>query len=247
VRKSAELRIVRGQAHAELGAIDRALADFEAAAVAARVHGHDDVLVLARIRIGELVERRGDTQSARACFAEALALATSSAASGRAAISREADAWAALAHTCRREGRLDEAATAIRQSIAAHRALGNDEGLSAMVFEAGVVALFRRHYDEARASFDEALALARRIGAPPREADILTARGTMEQELGELDRARELHEKALGIFRDSGAWYGEASTLYYLGGAHLERGQRDDAETVFLSALPIVRALGVPR
>ncbi|HEY8074944.1 MAG TPA: tetratricopeptide repeat protein, partial [Labilithrix sp.] len=159
----------------------------------------------------------------------------------------EAIARAALGHAYRREARLDASEREVLASAAAYRALGDDEGLCAMVFEAAVLSLFRRRYDEARARFDEAEAIARRLGARHREAAIHTARGTMEQELGNVDRARELHEAALETFRDVGSAYHEASTLYYLAGAHLERGQLEDADAIFARALAQVRAIGVPR
>ncbi len=194
------------------------------------------------VHLGSLVERRGDTASAREHFAAALA-----GKGGGLAGAREAEARAALAHAYRREGRLTEAEAEIVTSIAAFRAARNEEGLCAAIFEAGVLALFRQSYASAIARFDEALELTRRLGSRQQAASVMTARGTLEQELGELTRARELHEAAVVIFRDAGNLYAEASTLYYLGGVHLEAGQTDDAEAVLASALAAFHEIGVPR
>jgi tetratricopeptide (TPR) repeat protein len=184
------------------------------------------------------VETRGDTEGAREELRAALA-----------APSREieAEARAAVAHTYRREGRLDEAEREIAASLALYRALDDVAGLSRTVSEAGVIALFRQQYQVAVSRFDEALALARALGVRPHEAAVLTARGTLEQELGNVDRARELHEAAVSIFRELGMAYLEASTLYYLAGAHIESGRGADGEAVLVSALRLVRAVGVPR
>ncbi|MBX3205169.1 MAG: AAA family ATPase [Labilithrix sp.] len=237
-----DVLVARAHNSMQLGALESATQDLTEALAHA-----DDPLEQARIhvRLGTIVETRGDTKGAREQLLSALASAKDSTASRAREI--EAEAHAAIAHTYRREGRLDEAEQEIATALARYRALDDESGLSVTVVEAGVIALFRQQYVVAGARFDEALALARRLGARPREAAILTARGTLEQELGHIDTARELHEAAVAIFRDLAMAYSEASTLYYLAGTHLESGRSADGEAVLASALRTVRTIGVPR
>ena len=239
-----DVLIARGHAHAELGALDSGKADLDEAIGLARHDGNRAAEALAHIRMGAIVERRGDTKGAIEHFVTALACAEKA---GPRVMSHAAIARASLAHAYRREGRLEEAETEVTAAITAFRALGDEDGLCEMVFEAGVLDLFRRRYETAASRFDEALAIAVRSGARHREASIHAARGTMEQELGNIERARELYASALKICRESGSAYAEASTLYYLGGAHFECGQRDDAHAILTQALQLMRSVGVPR
>ncbi|APR86427.1 transcriptional regulator, LuxR family, putative [Minicystis rosea] len=241
----AEALIVRGALHADRGDFEAAARDLDEGLALARAcdAGLEARALMAR---GAIVEARGATEAAREAYTEALACARRAPVQA-IALAREAEARACLAHAHRREGRLAAADMEIAAAIEAFRALGDENGLAAMIHEAGVVALFRERHDEAAARFDDALARARRRQARQREAAVLTAQGTLVQEQGQLDRASDLHEAAVALYREVGHVYGEASTLYYLAGCHLERGQREDADAVLGAALALVRTVGVPR
>jgi tetratricopeptide (TPR) repeat protein len=121
----------RARSALHLGALEAASRDLKEA-----LSGAEDPLERARIHVllGTIVETRGDTEGAREELRAALVAPLPEI---------EAEARAAVAHTYRREGRLDEAEREIAASIALYRAVDDVAGLSRTVFEAGVIALFR--------------------------------------------------------------------------------------------------------
>jgi len=238
--------VARGHAHRELGALDPARADLERGLALAQRAGDRALEALALVRLGEIIETSGATAAARAHFERALEGIVTATMVRRDRL-READIRAHLGHAWRREGRLEEAQAEIGRALARYRADDHAEGIAAMCYEAGVIALFHRRYEASRAHLEEGVVLARARGARQLEAAILSGLGVLVQEEGKLDEAIVHHVAAVQIFRDLGHRHREGSALYYLASAYLERGEPSQAMPLFLQAADAVRSVGAPR
>jgi predicted ATPase len=238
--------LARGRAHRLLGAWSPARADFEEGLTLARTAGDATLEALGHMRIGELVELDGATHEARARFTTALALLASVAGDALGPW-HEADVRTRLAHAYRREGELERAEREIDRALELHRAAAHSDELPMVLYEAGVIAWFRGHYDAALARYDEGLALVQSTDAHHARGALLYVRAILLQERGDLDPAFDHYVRAIELIRASGDLYLEASALYYFAGAHLERGQRDDAGKLLERALVMFDDLRVPR
>ncbi|MFO0548513.1 MAG: tetratricopeptide repeat protein [Polyangiaceae bacterium] len=241
---AAEALIHRAQAHRDLGDLGRARGDLDAA-LALLGAERSGLAALARARVGELVETEGRTEEARATFAEALEMLGG--ANDPASDARRAEILRRMAHAFRREGALDRAEEHLNRAVALYRAAGDREGLPFALYEAGVVSLFHRQYDEALTRFDEALEIVRAIGAKQAEGALLSGRALVLQERGEIDAAIAHHREAVSIFRGIGNPHREASALFYLGAAYFEKWQLSDAKQVLTQARELIETIGAPR
>jgi len=237
--------VARGAARRELGEADAALADLETGRALARAEGDAALEALACGRIGEIVETFGRTVEARAVLEEGL-VHMSRAPDGRVRRVREAELRASLGHALRREGDLGAAERETRRAIALLREAGAEDELPRVLYEACVIALFRRDHATSGAYVEEGLALARRLGARQAEGALLCARGILLQETGELAAARADHAHAVRVFREIGSRHREGSALYYLGGAFLEEGAPDEAAKLLARAFDMMRGV-MPR
>ncbi|MBP9203704.1 MAG: hypothetical protein KBG28_07065 [Kofleriaceae bacterium] len=241
----AELLLGHGTALRELGELAAAGAAFaQVATLAAPARTR----ALALARQAELTEIAGQTDTAQAALAGALALLDARGpgadADDQAAL---AEVWARLAHAHRREGALAEAAIALTRAQTLFALGRRRDGLAAMAYEAGVIALFRRAWAGADAAFRESLALATELGAPLLVGAARSGLGILVQAQGQLGEAIALHAEAAREFRDLGQRHREGSALYYLAGAYLERGEATQALIVAAQALVEIRAVGAPR
>jgi tetratricopeptide (TPR) repeat protein len=242
----AEGLLARGLARRELGELDVARADLDAGLSRANASSSPALAALAELRIGEIVEVGGSTGNARARFATALEL-LASAPENETRTLREAEAHQRIGHALRREGALDEAASAIEAAATRYRKLGHDEGLAWALYEAAVVAMFRGRMDEALARFDEGLSVARRSGARTVGAVLTTGRGGLLQDLGKAEEALVHHADAAQVFRELGTRYREMSAVYYLATAYLDTGDAHEATRFLTFALELSRDVAVPR
>lgn len=238
--------LARGRAQQLLGAWQRARADFEEGLVLARSAGDPTLEALGHLRIGELVEIDGATAEARARFTTALACLARVRGDPLGGW-HEADVRTHLAHAYRREGELEHAEREIHRALDLHRAAAHSDELPLVLYEAGVIAWFRGHYDEALARYDEGLARVQATDAHHARGALLYVRAILLQERGQQGEAFDHYVRAIELIRASGNLYLEASALYYFAGLHLERGQRGDADKLLGRALAMFRELGVPR
>ncbi|NUP10115.1 MAG: AAA family ATPase [Polyangiaceae bacterium] len=242
----AEAIVGRGSALRQTGDLDKARADFEHALRVATARGDALVEARARAHLAELVEIDGDTSSARQmCHAALARLEDVPDGPGRRL--REAELRARLSHAYRREGALGPAAAEIERAVVSYRDVGDEEGRAFALYEAAVIALFRRQYEASSAHFTEGLDLVKRSGGRLAEGALTTGRGTLLQELGNADDAVACHAEAARIFREVENPHREGSALYYLGGAWLEKGVDVEARRFLERALRLVEGVGVPR
>jgi predicted ATPase len=237
----AEALAARGQAYFELGEQARAKNDFLVALGLAKRRENKLIEAIAHLGLGELIEFSGNTAEARKHYAAALKSSEAAAAAPQRASLCRARAHKLLGHAKRREGDLHAARIETQRALALFGELDDDLGLAQARYEAAVIALFRRRYDEAKQHFDLGFLLAKKIGARDVEGAIETARGSMLQELGDVDGALSHHAAALLLFRELGIRTREGNTLYYLAGAHLENGDRAEAEKLLAHALGRVK------
>ncbi len=242
----AEALLARGITRRSVGDTGLAKADLTAALTRARDSGDAMLEAQARLRWGELVEALGETGAARAELILALRC-LERAPRDRMQRAQEAALRARLGHTHRREGDLDAAERETMRAIELYREAGCDEELPTALYEAGVIAMFRRSYLEARTHFDEGIVLARAVASEPAEAILSSGLGILLQEQGRIDDSLALHARAVHLFRVVGTPVREASALYYLASAFLERGERLQATPLLSRAFEIMHASGWPR
>ncbi|MDI1481333.1 tetratricopeptide repeat protein [Polyangium sp. y55x31] len=238
--------VARGGARRELGDPKAAASDLEAGLALARARGDAALEALACMHLGEIVETLGRTVEARAHFVRGLAC-LGGAAGGRSRRVREAEIRACLGHALRREGELAAAEREAKRALALYREADGEDRLPRVLYETGVIALFRESYAEATACFDEALVIVRRIGDKHAEGALLSAQGILFQERGKLDEALACHARAVRLFHEIGSRHREGSALYYLGGAFLERGSPGEATKLLSRSFELMGAAGFQR
>jgi predicted ATPase len=228
-----EIELARGAALRELG-------DLAGAAHAWRALDRDGVVprvrALAIARYAELVEIDGRTDEAQALIERALTLA-----------SDEAEIYARLAHTYRREGELDGARHAASHALTLFARRRDLDGVAAMHYELAVIAMFLGDGDAVERGLAEAIAIATTLGAQLQVAAANAALGIHVQARGDLSRAIGLLAEAARTFRDAGHVHREGSTLFYLAGAYLERGEIIQALIVCDQASGCIDAVGAAR
>ena len=247
----APLLVARGQASREMGMLDAARADFEQALARSRETKDETTEVIALLRLAELTETLGDTRTAAARVDDALAV-LARIPEGPPRRRREAEAFARIGHIHRREGTLEKAEAETARAVTLYRSIDPGEELPLVLYEAAVIALFRKRYDVAKTRFDEGLALVSSSapesgGGRIAEGALESGRGILLQELGDLAGAIGHHARAVQVFRSLGNRHREGSALYYLGTAYLESSALDEAGHILRESLDIVRSIGVPR
>lgn len=243
--------VVRGAALHELGDSRAGAKDLEEGLTRARDASLSDpgaveLEARAMLHLAEITEASGDTTGAREQLSSALkrlALAPS----GRVARVREADILARLGHALRREGDLPAAEEATQRALALYREIGIEERMPRILYEAGVLGLFRAAYSEAMAHFDEGLMRARALGDKQAEGALQSGIGVLLQERGDLDEAIAHHAAAVRAFHDLGNRHRETSALYYLGGAFLERGSHAEGIKLLVRAFDLMGGVGMRR
>ncbi|MDI1446278.1 tetratricopeptide repeat protein [Polyangium sp. 6x1] len=238
--------VARGAARRELGDAKTAASDLEAGLALARARGDAALEARACTHLGEIVETLGRTVEARAHFTRGLGC-LEGVAGGRSRRAREAEIRACLGHALRREGDLVAAEREAKRALALYRDADCEDRLPRVLYETGVIALFRESYVEAVAHFDEALAIVRRIGDKHAEGAVLSAQGILFQERGKLDEALGCHAHAVRIFHEIGSRHREGSALYYLGGAFFERGSPGEATKMLGRSFDLMGAAGFHR
>ncbi|MEM9695941.1 MAG: tetratricopeptide repeat protein, partial [Myxococcota bacterium] len=238
--------VERGIAFRDQGDHARARTDLERATADAERAGAWLPRVRGELALGELVEVEGDTASAIERFRRAemiLARAPWSPVNDRL----HAEIHQRVGHSLRREGNLDGARREIEAAVEGFRRAGDARALSLALYEAGVIALFARRYEETFDVFREALTWSETQNDRLPQGAIHCAFGVLQQERGQFDEADDHHRRAVEVYRRLGQPYREGSARYYLASLHLERGQLDDARTVLRQAYDLMARVGAPR
>ncbi|HUY15174.1 MAG TPA: tetratricopeptide repeat protein [Terriglobia bacterium] len=189
--------------------------------------------------LAERCYRLGDSQQAKAYWAEAWKIATK--------LKDRREEAAALGNLGIAYNRLGETRRAIEcheQALAIMREIGDRRGEGTALGNLGIA--YNRLGETRRAIeyHEQALAIARELGNRRGEGNALGNLSNAYYRLGETRRAIEYYEQALAIDRELGNRRGEGHDLGNLGNAYDALGETRRAIEYYEQALAIARELG---
>jgi predicted ATPase/DNA-binding CsgD family transcriptional regulator/Flp pilus assembly protein TadD len=141
-------------------------------------------------------------------------------------------------------GRLAEAGSYLRESLALSRKLGDTLGVANMLNNLGIVALPQGDYAGAVAFHDESLTLYRQLGDQWHVALAISNLGLVALDKGDYAEARSLLQESLDIRRKLGDQQGIAQSLNNLGIVARCLGDYDEAYRLHSMSLEMFRSLG---
>ena len=141
-------------------------------------------------------------------------------------------------------GRLAEAGSYLRESLALSRKLGDTLGVANMLNNLGIVALPQGDYAGAVAFHDESLTLYRQLGDQWHVALAISNLGLVALDKGDYAKARSLLQESLDIRRELGDQQGIAQSLNNLGIVARCLGDYDEAYRLHSMSLEMFRSLG---
>ena len=178
------------------------------------------------LKLGTVLELRGEWADADAVYIEALELAEN----------RGDAAGAAWAHSSRsvplrKQGLYQESEQVLDKAWDVFQRLGDPSGLAKVAHLRGSVANLRGEPQKSREYFAQSLEMYRALGDRRREAALLGNLGVPAMHLGEYEVAQELAEQALVIRRELGELWGIGASLNNLGMVAYLRKQYDEARS----------------
>lgn len=143
------------------------------------------------------------------------------------------------------QGDYATAATALKESVALSRSMGNERGTADALLVAGFVSRVREEYDAARVLLEEALKISRSIGHRFITAAALHHLGMMTTDAREGNpAARALLEESLGIYRTLGLPRFIGLVLFSLGDVDRAEGDHVRAQDLFREGLNTMTEIG---
>jgi tetratricopeptide (TPR) repeat protein len=140
-------------------------------------------------------------------------------------------------------GRLDEAATLLRQGEATTKGLNDENGLGLILGQLGLVQEARGDFASAAELHGGALEIARRLGDRPGELNALANFARVQGERGD-PGSLESWSQALTLCRSLGDQLGQVAILQEMGAAQKRLGRDPDALRSYQEALSIAKDLG---
>lgn len=189
------------------------------------------------LKLGAVLELRGDWAEAEAVFSEAVELAERLGDATAAA-----RALAARADPVRKQGRFDSAVADLDAAGNSFEAVGDASGLGRVAHLLGNIAAQRGNYAEARRHCERSLEIRVALGDGPGEASMLSNLAVIAEWQEDYDRAQGLNEQALELRTRLGDRWGTAVSHNNLGmiaylrhdyevaRAHLQEAQRIELE-----------------
>jgi class 3 adenylate cyclase/tetratricopeptide (TPR) repeat protein len=174
------------------------------------------------LKLGAVLELKGDWGEAEAVFGQAAELAQA-----RGDAVAVATARAARADPVRKQGRFDEAVTELELAAAVFEVEGNDAGLGRVWHLRGTIAAQRGNYAEAREQYERSRRIRVALGDGPGEASLLSNLAIVAEYEEDYDRAQELNEQAFALRSRLGDRWGigvsrnNAGMVAYLRGDYL--------------------------
>lgn len=226
----------RGLCHWLSGNFDAAEEDYRQS-----LQASDDAeqIARARVRLGELIDFRGDYVKAEVVYRRALQEAT--AAQNLLVIGR---ARRGLGILNRRQGNTDKAVSELTQALAAFRQVGEAREQARVLTSLGRTRQARGEYQHALTAHAEALRIFESLGDRWRIVQALNDIGESHQALFDIENARDYHERALALANECGADLLKPEIKRNLGVDLLERGQFDQAFYYLQAALTGAREIG---
>jgi diguanylate cyclase (GGDEF)-like protein len=224
--------VCRGYAHERAGRNDQAMADYEAAVVAARQHMHGPALAMA-------LTLRGEQNSTRGMYADAIAdlKAAYDIELGLGDISRQLYVLTAIANLYgdRNVKDYDNALAYYRLILASNEQRGKLQGQATAHFNIGSTLESQGKLEPALASLQRALEIDRKLGVP---ADIAFDEKAVAVVLSKLGR----HEDALRMLDHAMQLYGKNADRTDIAALRLSRGVALRRAGRFAQALPDIDA-----
>lgn len=240
----ASARALSELAHASVacGRLEPASALYERALASARAAGDRRSETQVRLRLGSLLENKGQFDPARAHYAETVRMAQEF---GDRQL--ECSAINGLGNLDLTEGRTDVALLYYKRALALARERDDRRMQGKLLGNLGNVYMDIGRLEEARVHYEEALAIARETGHRQLEGNTLCNLGLLQIVQGRLDEAEAAAKSALILARELGYVRLEGIVLCNLGIVLERLGRPDEALARFEAAVRIARALGDPR
>jgi adenylate cyclase len=169
------------------------------------------------------------------------ALSRAETAQNTAAIARCQKALGGLA---RQRGDYEAALKWLEQARTNWESLGDQDGVSQVVIEMGIVFLRKGDYAEARKYLDEGRTLAQTIGDKWSTALALNHLGNVIFHQGDYETARTLYEESLSLRREVSDKWGISASLNNLGLVAGRQGNHAAAQTLHEESLALKREMG---
>jgi class 3 adenylate cyclase/tetratricopeptide (TPR) repeat protein len=164
------------------------------------------------LKLGAVLELRGELAEAEAVYTEALELAQGLGDNGAAAWARTS-----RAEPRRKQGRYEEAGRELDEAWRAFEQLGDTAGLGRVAHVRGLIANLRGDPEQSRARFEQSLELRRALGDRRTEATLLGNLAMPAAHQGQYELAQELSEQALAIRTELGDRWGIGVSLNNIG------------------------------
>ncbi len=234
----ARARLAQGFARLDLGAVDAALADLEAARSAFAAAGDRPGEAGARRRLAGWLLDRGDFAEAEAITNEALAISREA-----GDLPGEARSLKQLAGIRSEHGDMAAASELYERALATLRRIGDRDGEAGVLMWMGTLAGMAGDLDGAQPLFEQALALYRDLGDRNAAAMCLTNLGKVHLHRGEPEAAVERLRDAEAIVRESGQQSTLGNIQFNLGFANSQTGNLEAARDAFAGAVATFRAM----
>jgi len=184
------------------------------------------------LKLGAVLELRGQWSEAESVYTEALDLAKALGDSG-------ALAWAHASRSVplRKQGRYYESEQELDEARGVFQQLGDTPGLAKVAHLRGSIANLRGDPQKSREYFAQSLEMYRVLGDRRREAQLLGNLGVPAMHLAEYEVAQELAEQALFIRRELRELWGIGASLNNLGMVAYLRKQYAEARSHFEEGL----------
>lgn len=184
--------------------------------------------------LGELEQRLGQVDSARARYTKAIALYEKEQNDlGRA------NALQSLGNLDRHLGQVDSARTCYTQAITLFEKERADLGRANVLQSLGDLDRHLGQIDSARTLYTQAITLFEKEKADLGRANALWSLGYLDLRLGHVDSARTLYKQAISLYEKEQNDLGRANALHSLGNLDSYLGQDDSARTLYTQAIAL--------
>ena len=193
----------------------------------------------ARVRLGEVIDFRGEYDKAIPIYYQALEEATR--AQNLLVIGR---AYRGLGVLNRRQGNTEKAVDHLTQALAAFRQIGEAREQARVLTSLGRTRQARGEIQNALDAHDEALKIFDSLGDRWRQIQVLNDIGECHQALYDIEVAREYHERALKLANEVGADLLKPEIKRNLGVDLIEQSQPEQGLYYLQAALNGAREIG---
>lgn len=226
----------RGLCYWLLSDFDKAEADYQESL---NTSDNLEQMARARVRLGEVIDYRGDIDRAEPIYQQALEEALES--QNLIVIGR---ARRGLGVLYRRLGNTEKALNHLTQALAAFRQVGEAREQARVLTSLGRTRQARGEYQHAMTAHEEALMIFESLNDRWRQVQVLNDMGECYQALYDIGMARDYHERALKLANECGAELLKPEIKRNLGIDLIEQGQLEQGMYYLQAALEGAREIG---